>query len=106
MPMTRWPMPAGAWGATFFFTTNADRIRRLTARRPIWSISASFPKPGRPDLNPAELHLKMRVSVQHPGASAVNGPNVKDLHAKIGQLAMENDFLAGALGRIPDASAK
>ena len=37
---------------------------------------------------------------------AVNGPNVKDLHAKIGQLAMENDFLAGALGRIPDASAK
>ena len=33
-------------------------------------------------------------------------PNVKELHAKIGQLAMENDFLAGALGRIPDASAK
>ena len=32
---------------------------------------------------------------------AVNGPNVKDLHAKIGQLAMENDFLASALGRIP-----
>jgi transposase-like protein len=37
---------------------------------------------------------------------ASNGPNVKELHAKIGQLAMENDFLAGALGRIPDASAK
>jgi len=36
----------------------------------------------------------------------VNGPNVKDLHAKIGQLAMENDFLASALGRIDDASAK
>jgi transposase len=33
-------------------------------------------------------------------------PDVKGLHAKIGQLAMENDFLAGALGRIPDASAK
>jgi hypothetical protein len=28
------------------------------------------------------------------------------LHAKICQLAMENDFLAGALGRIDDASAK
>jgi hypothetical protein len=28
------------------------------------------------------------------------------LQAKIGQLAMENDFLAGALGRIDDASAK
>jgi hypothetical protein len=31
---------------------------------------------------------------------------VKDLQAKIGQLAMENDFLAGALGRISDPSAK
>lgn len=34
------------------------------------------------------------------------GPSVKDLQAKIGQLAMENDFLADALGRIDDASAK
>ena len=33
-------------------------------------------------------------------------PDVKELHAKIGQLAMENDFLAGALGRIGDPSAK
>src|SRR5512133_1084785 len=34
------------------------------------------------------------------------GPNVKELHAKIGQLSMENDFLSVALGRIDDASAK
>ena len=34
------------------------------------------------------------------------GPNIKTLHAKIGQLALENDFLSGALGRIGDASAK
>ena len=34
------------------------------------------------------------------------GPNVKDLHAKIGQLSMENDFLSVALGRIDGASAK
>jgi len=33
-------------------------------------------------------------------------PNLKDLHAKIGQQALEIDFLAGALGRINDASAK
>jgi len=32
--------------------------------------------------------------------------DVKDLHAKIGQLAMENDFLAVALGRIAEPSAK
>ena len=35
-----------------------------------------------------------------------SGPDVKTLHAKIGQLALENDFLFGALGRIGDASAK
>jgi len=40
------------------------------------------------------------------GDRAAALPDVKGLHAKIGQLAMENDFLAGALGRIPDASAK
>jgi transposase-like protein len=32
--------------------------------------------------------------------------NVKDLHAKIGQLAVENDFLSNALGRIDAPSAK
>lgn len=33
-------------------------------------------------------------------------PDVKELHAKIGQLAMENDFLSVALGRIHGPSAK
>ena len=41
-----------------------------------------------------------------PADRQAAAPDVKALHAKIGQLAMENDFLAGALGRIPDASAK
>jgi transposase len=34
------------------------------------------------------------------------GPDVKALHAKIGQLAMENDFLSSALGRVAGPSAK
>lgn len=34
------------------------------------------------------------------------GPSIKELHAKIGQLAMENDFLSVALGRIAEPSAK
>ena len=38
------------------------------------------------------------------GAEA--GPNVKDMQAKIGQLALEVDFLEVALGRVGDASAK
>jgi transposase-like protein len=33
-------------------------------------------------------------------------PDIKELHAKIGQLAMENDFLSTALGRIDGPSAK
>ena len=40
---------------------------------------------------------------ERAGATAVD---VKELHAKIGQLALENDFLAGALGRLPGPSAK
>ena len=33
-------------------------------------------------------------------------PDIKELHAKIGRLAMENDFLSTALGRIEGPSAK
>jgi transposase len=42
------------------------------------------------------------------GADAAKeaGPDVKDLHAKIGRLAMENDFLENALGRVDGSSAK
>jgi transposase-like protein len=40
------------------------------------------------------------------GSAAESGPDIKTLHAKIGQLALENDFLAGALGRVPGSSAK
>ncbi len=36
---------------------------------------------------------------------AGSGPSVKEMQAKIGQLALENDFLSGALGRIDGASA-
>ncbi len=34
------------------------------------------------------------------------GPSAKEMQAKIGQLALEVDFLEVALGRIGDASAK
>jgi transposase-like protein len=41
-----------------------------------------------------------------PAEREAAGPDVKALHAKIGQLAMENAFVAGALGRLPEASGK
>jgi transposase len=34
------------------------------------------------------------------------GASIKELHAKIGQLAMENVFLSVALGRIAEPSAR
>ena len=40
------------------------------------------------------------------GNDKVAQPDIKELHAKIGQQALEIDFLAGALGRINVPSAK
>ena len=37
---------------------------------------------------------------------AADGPDLKDMQAKIGQLAMENDFVASALGRIDAPSVR
>lgn len=38
--------------------------------------------------------------------STQDGPDIKELHAKIGQQALEIDFLASALGRIGDPSGR
>jgi hypothetical protein len=35
-----------------------------------------------------------------------DGPRLAELHAKIGELTMENDFLSAALGRVSGPSAK
>lgn len=50
--------------------------------------------------------LEHAAEIFDHGRKTQEGPDVKDLHAKIGQLSMENDFLSVALGRIGDASAK
>jgi len=52
-------------------------------------------------------HLLEKASeVFEKGKRSPIEPDVKELHAKIGRLAMENDFLAVALGRIDGSSAK
>jgi transposase len=50
--------------------------------------------------------LEKASEVFEKGNHSEKEPNVKELHAKIGQLAMENDFLSIALGRIDGPSAK
>jgi transposase-like protein len=50
--------------------------------------------------------LENAAEVFNKGKMVELTPNVKDLHAQIGPLSRENDFLSNALGRIDGASAK
>ena len=50
--------------------------------------------------------LARAVDVFGGTKSTVEGPDLKVLHAKIGQLALENDFLEGALIKAGVLSAK
>jgi transposase-like protein len=50
--------------------------------------------------------LEKASEVFEKGKHFKKEPNIKELHPKIGQLAMENDFLAVALGRIAEPGAK
>jgi transposase len=50
--------------------------------------------------------LERAASVFGADSAAAPAVDLKELHAKIGQLALENDFLAGALGKAGLTSAK
>ncbi len=50
--------------------------------------------------------LERAASVFGGESAAPPTVDLKELHAKIGQLALENDFLAGALGKAGMLSAK
>ena len=50
--------------------------------------------------------LERAASVFDADSAAAPAVDLKELHAKIGQLALENDFLAGALGKAGLTSAK
>ena len=50
--------------------------------------------------------LERAASVFGAESAAVPTVDLKELHAKIGQLALENDFLAGALTKADMLSAK
>ena len=64
------------------------------------------------DVHPNQINdwknqlLDRAPSVFGSESAAPPAVDLKDLHAKIGQLALENDFLAGALGKAGLLSAK
>lgn len=64
------------------------------------------------DVHPNQINdwknvlLERAASVFGAESTAAPAVDLKELHAKIGQLALENDFLAGALGKAGLSSAK
>jgi len=87
-------------------TVSPDRRSSAVAAHPQVNTAASAKvrnaAAARGDAAGGARTLRDATAAEKRGA----GPDIKTLHAKIGQLALENDFLAGALGRIGDASAK
>ena len=82
-------------------------LEAIKGEQPIITIAERF------DVHPNQITKWKR---QLLGGAAVvfgeseqakeGGPSIAELHAKIGELTMENDFLSGALGRTSGTSAK
>ena len=82
-------------------------LEAIKGEEPLITIAERF------DVHPNQITKWKRQLLD--GAAAVfgeseqageGGPCIAELHAKIGELTMENDFLSGALGRMSGASAK
>ena len=82
-------------------------LEAIKGEQPIITIAERF------DVHPNQITTWKRQLLE--GAAAVfgedqgdkeGGPDVAKLHAKIGELTMENDFLSGALGKVGLLSAK
>jgi len=83
-------------------------LEALKGEEPIIEIAERF------DVHPNQITKWKRQLVEQAAvvfgedekAKEGCGPSIAELHAKIGELTMENDFLSGALGRINGTSAK
>jgi transposase len=82
-------------------------LEAIKGEEPLIMIAERF------DVHPNQITTWKRQLLE--GAASVfgegekdkeEGPNVAELHAKIGELTMECDFLSSALGRVSGRSAK
>src|SRR6202043_3986334 len=130
-PTKAYPRLALRSAATWTFIMAGVHTRALTAPRPIKPTSprchsAWQPNPGRGSTYRCGKSVQTTGTTSQitswkaqleEGAAEVFGPgggngagqpavDVKSLHAKIGELTLENDFLEGALGRAGLLSAK
>ena len=91
-------------GAVFKAKVALEAIKGEQTLVELWqSVSRSIPTRSR---SGRSSFWRGHRRVFEKGEEISEEPDVKELHAKIGQLAMENDFLAVALGRIDGSSAK
>ena len=82
-------------------------LEAVKGEQPVMEIAERF------DVHPAVITRWKRQLLEQAAAAfaetdtgSKEGPSVAELHAKIGELTMENDFLSTALGRISGQSAK
>ncbi len=82
-------------------------LEAVNGEQPLIEIAERF------DVHPNQINKWKRQLVEHAAAAfgdadtgTKEGPTTAELHAKIGELTMENDFLSGALGRVNGTSAK
>ena len=82
-------------------------LEAIKGEQPLMAIAERF------DVHPNQITKWKRQLLDGApavfGASETDkeaGPSVVELHAKIGELTMENDFLSGALGRVDGPSAR
>jgi len=82
-------------------------LEAIKGEEPLITIAERF------DVHPNQITKWKRQLLE--GAAAVfgeqdkdteGGPSIAELHAKIGELTMDLDFLSGALGRVSGASGK
>jgi transposase len=82
-------------------------LEAIKGEEPLITIAERF------DVHPNQITKWKRQLLE--GAAAVfgqdeqakeEGPSIAELHAKIGELTMELDFLSGVLGRVSGPSAR
>jgi transposase len=82
-------------------------LEAIKGEEPLIVIAERF------DVHPNQITKWKRQLMDHAAAAFgeadeanKEGPTIAELHAKIGELTMENDFLSGALGRMGGTSVK